>query len=205
MNYNDWPRRPKSYNIELIQIVDRYLLGSLAIGVSQMSRSFIEALDVTLSVEAETIVKQLAGESLDMVFFDSAAELKEKFESLQIENSPWEHEEYFYCIRTNKAEARTKVESLKEYEKANRQGLKEEATSQIKRRFYELDSIFRHLRNALAHGCFRYIDASDSIFGKSMFFFFDLNSEKVTSIGVLSVERLSLWYTSLCRIAGDKV
>ena len=205
MDYSKWSVRPTEYPKDLIRVIDRFLFGSLALGVSEMSEGFILALDVTLSTEAQAIVEGLSDESFSLRFFDSSTALEEELSEYCQSSDPWNCGEYYFCTRSNKANVRGEIENLKEYKKVNRAGIKSEATQHVKRRFFELDSVFRHLRNSMAHGCFRYIAECDAAPNEKALFFYDLSGSKITAAGLLSMSRLDAWYTGLCRIAGGKL
>ena len=205
MDYSNWSARPMEYPEDLIRIIDRFLFGSLALGASEMSKGFIRALDVTFSSEAQAVVERFGDESFDLRFFDSATSLEEELGNRCSNADPWDCGEYYFCTRSNKANAKGEIENLEEYKKVNRAGIKREATHDVKRRFFELDSVFRHLRNALAHGCFRYIAKDDASMHEKALFVYDLSGSKISAAGLLSVSRLNSWYSDLCTIAGGRL
>ena len=135
-------------------IVEKYLLKSLAVGASKRSRGFIDELEIRHSSSAEALLKRLESDDFRFDFKNNAHEVESYV--VELEGLPWELGEYYVCTRSDKKALIDAVSELDEYIAVDSSSLADEGLPQIKERFREVDAVFRHLRNAIAHGCFRY-------------------------------------------------
>lgn len=188
----------------MVRLYERFLLGTLATGASKMSDSFISVLGISSSLLAESYLTRLSGEGVVFDFKDSAADVEKAVGEFAC--SPWDEglDPYFIATRTEKDEAVKQIKSLSEYREAENTGLGEEATPLIKRRFIEVDSVYRHLRNALAHGCFRVLTESGPSNKKLFFYDIDRN-DAVSCCALVSFAMLENWYQVACDLAKKKL
>ena len=185
---------------EVIPLYERYLLSSPAIGASIRSSGFIGDLGITTSTLAEEWLRVLDSERSIIQFFESAALLEKRAIELQESNLLFGPNQYYLCTRSEKRQLIKAVEQLDEYSTSASSKLGKRATKLIMRRYYEVDSVYRHIRNALAHGCFELIS-------HERFFFLDLDNdaEKLTAIGMLTTNTLEKWYKEACNLAERKL
>lgn len=185
---------------EVIPLYERYLLASPAIGASIRSSGFISDLGITTSALAEEWPRILDPEDNIIQFFESAASLEKRAIELQSNNLLFGPNQYYLCTRSEKSQLIKTVEKLDEYSASASSKLGKKATKLIMRRYYEVDSVYRHIRNALAHGCYELI-------AHDRFFFLDLDNDaaKLTAIGVLTTNTLEKWYKEACNLAERKL
>lgn len=185
---------------EIVPLYEQYLLASPAIGASARSSGFISDLGITTSALAEEWLRVLNPERSIIHFYESAASLEEKAIELQGNNLLFGPNQYYLCTRSEKTQLIRSVEKLDEYSASANSKLGKRATKLIKRRYYEVDSVYRHIRNALAHGCFE-LNTHDR------FFFLDMDgdAEKLTAIGMLTINTLEEWYKKACNLAERKL
>lgn len=204
MDYSNWSDKPEHLDENMVRLYERFLLGTLATGASKMSDGFISELGISSSLLAESYLTKLSGESFSFDFKDSAADVEKAVAEFKC--SPWDEglDPYFIATRTEKDETVKQIKSLTEYREVKNTGLGEEATPLIKRRFIEVDSVYRHLRNALAHGCFRVLTESSPANEKLFFYDVDRN-DAVSCCALVSVAMLDDWYQVACDIAKKKL
>lgn len=185
-------------NEDLAWIFDKFLVSSLAVGVSARSEGFIRELFVTHSVEAEQIINDLLA-GLIYEICDKTQEIPSWIEG-HSDLFGQNDQEFYVFYRTEAGATRTALGELKEHKEVKVRSHNETATKNIERRFFELDALYRHIRNALAHGRF-----AISSQGKSISFI-DLNSnENVSAVARLSIARLKRWYQYACTRAGKRL
>lgn len=193
LNYAEWVDSSIGITEELIPVFERYLLHSLATDASFMGQSCIDALSLNNSSIALGYLKRLGEVGLKCVFVETAREVTDFVEKLG--PFPWELDPFFICIRTEKIETMKKIRGLEEYREVAGSAVSDEVEPIVRRRFFEVDSLFRHLRNALAHGCFRLV--------QDRLFFFDLkqDSQLLSCCAVVPFDVLDRWYEISCSMA----
>ena len=204
MDYSTWSVKPDHLDKKMVQLYERFLLGSLATGASKMSRDFISALGITTTALAEGYLRKLAGKKIRFDFKELAADVEKAVTELAVD--PWDATlpSYFIAVRSTKDELDSQIQSLPEYKEAKNKNLGEEVTPLIKRRFFEVDTIYRHLRNALAHGCFRQIAAGDQ--EEERLFFYDIDTKgNVSCCSLVPFAMLDRWYEASCEAANKKL
>ena len=169
-----------------------------------MSCSFMETLNLTSSALAEGYLTRLSKAGVNLIFKDSAAGVEEAIEAFG--SVPWDDklEPYFIATRSEKDATVLRIKSLPEYKQLENSGLEEETTPIIKRRFIEVDSVYRHLRNALAHGCFRCTSKKNADCKRLFFYDLDRNSS-VSSCALIPISTLNDWYKISCSVAKKKL
>ena len=192
-NYSAWADASLKITDELIPIFDRYLLHSLATGASSMGQSCIDALSLCNSAIAFGYLKRLEVIGLKCSFAGSTSEVDSYVEKLG--DKPWEADPFFVCIRSARTETIQRIHELREYQEVAASAVSEEVGEIVQRRFIEVDSLFRHLRNALAHGQFR-------VNGTNLFFF-DLKQDgkSLSCCALVPLSTLNEWYEVSCNVA----
>lgn len=201
-NVDKWPCCPNGWSDEMSCIVKRYLFRSPAYGVSRMAESFTDSMRITQSALAEAMLERIKEKiEIEPAFFDSGPEVEKALDKYG--ESPWNKEEDFYiCTRTNKDSLREAIEKTAESSVKEVPGLGSDATKNILRRYNELDAMYRHIRNAIAHGCFRVVTTG----GEDRFFFFDISSSgTISACGMLKFSSLDAWYNLSCEVAQKKL
>lgn len=190
--------KPASISLELVPVFERYLLGTLATGCSRMSNDFIPTLSLNYSSYAEGYLSRMR-EHLNVSFKDSSADVEKEVCTWTVD--PWDCDPFYICIRSDNPKTTSQVEHLAEYRDAADTKISSEAEPLIKRRFHEIDSIYRHLRNALAHGCFRLVDHCEG----NRLFFYDLSGNSLTCVALVPLSILEEWYSLACSSAKGRL
>lgn len=196
-----WTQPNTEISDELRSLFERYLLACPAIGTSRLSNGFIQDLGIRTSSLAREWLRQLDPEHAILQFTDKVEQANELIALKQVEGRLFGPSEYYICHRTERQATRDVIQSLPEYAETSQSKLGKKATDSIKRRFFEVDAIYTHVRNALAHGCFRFLEEDGTLF------FFDRRAEdkNLSAAGLLHVETLNRWYKKACDLAGKKL
>ena len=183
----------------VIQLFEWYVLGTPAINVSKRSKGFIQAAHIDTTLAAEAFFNSLNENAFSIQVLDNSSDLETKINELQKHNSEfWLDGELALMVRGDKADAVKAVKQLSEYRRAEASALKTEQTTIVIRRFLNIDTLFRHIRNALAHACFFEFELNT----EQAIFMFDLNqSGNLSAVFSLSISRLQTWHTQLERLA----
>lgn len=177
-----------------------FVLGTPAIGVSKRSEGFIKYISITTTLDAESLFSYLTdNEKIEITVFDASSDLESAVKAKEMVRSEfWEEGEFVYFVRTENEEANKQIKELEEYRSAEQSALMHEQTSIIKRRFFNIDALFRHMRNALAHGCFVEFDRQGSV----SYFMFDINQYgKLSATISISFSRLRSWHNQIERLS----
>ena len=188
-----------------MELLCPYILGCPAIGASAISKGFIVDLKLINSAAAEIWIGIL-DPNHKIIRFVENAEMVESYAE-DHKNELFNDDEYYICTRTEREVVKNAIESLPEYQSSLAGPVTgEKVADLVKRRFFEVDSVYRHLRNALAHGCFKPVVYAPSGTSEERLFFFDKKSDgKLTAIGLLSLKTLSSWYTKACNQAQKRL
>lgn len=198
MNVSGWSLRPTEWGDELNRVIRLFLICSPAYDVTHMAQSFIESMNITKSAVAEQFVEEMKKElGVSIDFCDDALEVERHIEGFA--DDPWDSEsEYLVCVRSKKESLTNAVKQATDYGRDAANQLEKKANENILRRFYEVDAVYRHLRNGLAHGCFRLVERG----GNQYLFFFNVNEGgNVSACGLLSFEHLDCLYQLGCTVA----
>lgn len=198
-DYRSWVLKPAVIPDKMISIYERFLLRSLATDSSLMGYDCIETLSLSNSSIAKGYLVRLKEIGLNPNFLESSEEVERYLE--EMDGNPWDQSPFLVLTRSDNSKLLSQVKSLSEYREVTSSKAVIEVAPMVKRRFQEVDGLFRHLRNALAHGCFRYIADSESLF------FFDLKSNKtgVSCVGLEPLKVLNAWYGVSCEFAEDRL
>lgn len=192
-----WAKEPEEWTEEIYAIIQRFLIKSIAIDTSNMTENYVALLGITRSATAQALLDRIGKLGIEVEFKDKAEEVES---SLSGKESNWKliPAGRYVCTRSSSRKLHGVV-GTEEYDAVGGTILEKDARTNIKRRFLEVDAVFRHLRNALAHGCFRIIDGPCILF-------FDKNSHgKVSAYACLSFEALNRLYQLLCDVAQRKI
>lgn len=195
-DYQIWLKSISSNKEYPKEVIERFLFNSLAIGTSKRTEGFIRELKISHSSSAQLFLERLNHEAFQTIFFDEVGDVEAYVESLNC--LPWESEEFYACTRSKKAALYHAINELPEYKAVMGSKLKNEGKTFIRRRFQEIDAVFRHIRNALAHGCFCFHEKET----QGRLFFFDVNdANRVSAVGYLSLQSLDACYALCCQMA----
>ena len=181
------------------RLFEWYVLGAPAINVSKRSQGFIQDAHIDTTLAAEAYFSSLNESGFSIQVLDKSSDLETKINELQKHNSEfWLDGELALMVRGDKTDAVKAVKQLSEYRRAEASALKTEQTTIVIRRFLNIDTLFRHIRNALAHACFFEFELNS----KPAIFMFDLNqSGNLSAVFSLSFSRLQTWHNQLERLA----
>lgn len=201
-NTDGWALKPNEWTDDLYRVIRRFLICSLAYDTTQMASSFMEALNIHGSAVAEQFLKEIEKRfGFEIDFCESAKEVEEKTSGYG--EKPWDFKGcYFICVRSEKDSLTRVVKQTTDYADSASNRLEKGANEVILRRFYEVDAIYRHLRNGLAHGCFRVLcEKTDP-----RLFVFDVNQYGTLSACILlSFFHLDDLYELACSVAKRKL
>lgn len=176
----------------LPRLMVRFVYLSEAHGVSKSREGFIKDLRVDRSERARSLYKkfELDG-AVRLRAFSSPDDLGQALKSEGLSDNSFVqcHDEFAFFLFSGHAAITKRVGELPEFKKGAKR--KSGSKRQSKSEFYRLDSLFRHLRNSLAHGqCMRIENAE----GEAVWALQDSNARGiVTSRLLLREATLSEW------------
>lgn len=176
----------------LPRLMVRFVYLSEARGVSKSREGFIKDLRVDRSERARSLYKkfELDG-AVRLRAFSSPDDLGQALKSEGLSDNSFVqcHDEFAFFLFSGHAAITKRVGELPEFKKGAKR--KSGSKRQSKSEFYRLDSLFRHLRNSLAHGqCMRIENAE----GEAVWALQDSNARGiVTSRLLLREATLSEW------------
>lgn len=176
----------------LPRLMVRFVYLSEARGVSKSREGFIKDLRVDRSERARSLYKkfELDG-AVRLRAFSSPDDLGQALKSEGLSDNSFVqcHDEFAFFLFSGHAAITKRVGELPEFKKGAKR--KSGSKRQNKSEFYRLDSLFRHLRNSLAHGqCMRIENAE----GEAVWALQDSNARGiVTSRLLLREATLSEW------------
>lgn len=139
---------PDEHVAKLRVFMQRFVYESEGIGCSHQTGGFVKDLTIDRTERAASFFNKLI--SITGV---SSAVAKSKTEIAKLissDTNPTNSPEVIRFITNSKSEVTNEIEGLKEFRKTS--PMKNGRRKQVKQRFYELDSLLRHLRNGFAHG-----------------------------------------------------
>lgn len=175
----------------LPSLLIRFVYLSEAHGVSKSTSGFISDLRIDRTERASSLYKKLGSDlGVRVRAFsnpdDLGAALSE--DGLAGDDFTNQDQEFAYFVFSGHSAIAKRVKELPEFRKGAVR--KTGSKRQNKSEFYRLDSLFRHLRNSLAHGQFSKVDND----GESFWAFQDSNAKGlVTSRWLLRETTLSKW------------
>lgn len=198
IDIENWAEKPHRWSNELYLIIQNFLLKSLAYNTTHMTDSFINTFGINNATEAEALRDRIM-QSIDMKikFHDTAKKLEESLHNME-NSTPWLGGEFYECVICKNSELEKKLNYMQNHKKNNSR-LEVEVNKITKIRYFEVDTIYRHIRNALAHGCFR-------ITRNNKVFIFDLNDKgSLSACGLISFDHLNNLYQMGCNIAEHRL
>ena len=187
-------------------IIQEFLLGTPALDVSYRSRGFINRFAIKDSADAETLFAYLMDgvnyfPNNSLGYASSASEVEKLLEERDLlDGRFWLRGEFAVFVVSSRT--KTQVSSIVEQMSSNNHGLKAQKRKLVKKKFELVDSLFRHIRNSLAHGSFQVVatDAGDAIILQ------DSNEKgEVSSRMVFRISRLQEWITEFRRFEATGV
>ena len=181
-----------------MHLFEWFVLGTPAIGLSKRSAGFIRGAHIHTTLDAEALFNVLNDQPSFIRIFDSSAALRTEVAKLEQQKTDfWVDGEQVFMVKGDSNSATDEIKKLPEYERAKSSPLKQEQTKIVVQRFLNIDTLFRHMRNALAHGCYFEFEMSD----QPAFFLFDINQYKeLSAVFSITFSRLQLWHNHLERL-----
>lgn len=175
-----------------LRLIAELLLRSPAIDVTRFSTGFVERFGVATTDAAEALLEDL---TQDLVLYpdqESAEDLRSVLIKQDLLNGEfWRHGEFI--LMTINVPNYVAIDLTAPILGSNG-ALSEQRAACAKRRYRRLDALFRHIRNALAHGQFQ---RKDNL-GDTCYIFQDANIDgNISARMVLSEERLQNWITRI--------
>lgn len=202
VNESDWlePQENSSsmFDDEDIRFAfEEFLIKSPSVGCSCLAKDFIDGQRVTTSALAEVLRNHLL-EKVEFEFFDGSPNLKSEISKVVVGGSDvWRDGEYAYLVLNFPNAAIDRFKELDGCRQRNAAYIEKEAEKIVLERFKEVDSIYRHLRNALAHGTFKKVYVSN----EKGLFLYDLNRDgNLSAVMFLTFARLKNWRQLRCQM-----
>lgn len=194
-------RLPQDRLAKLRLYATRFVIECEAVGTTRQTSGFIKDLRINTTQRVRAISKKLSlNESIFYEAKSSPEDLAELLREDNVADDDFIGSElgFVYITFSGMKPVVEQVKCLREFrESATR---KTGSAKQNKSEFYRLDSFFRHLRNAIAHGQYAYTERDD---GAVFWAFQDVNAKgKVTSRMLVPESLLDSWVHELC--ARDK-
>lgn len=169
------------------RVIRNYVFGSLSVGCSKMHDSFIEYYRIHRSSQAEAKLERFCDEITIKYDFKKVDELEEFLDKkVKDDLEFWQKEEQYYFWVSHKTEVRNLVR-LNNIIPEDADNVEEKIVIE---RFYELDSFYRHIRNAIAHGQFIKIRINND---PVLLFFDNTIDKKIGAFGTIKISRLIAW------------
>lgn len=128
--------------------------------LSKQSSGFISRFSVNETADAEVLLDEIC-QGLDVYWHESAERLKESLiNSDRLGDIFWKHGEFASMV-TSSTVTRAIKPMLEAIEK-NKTARTEQKTRLVRSKYEKVDTFFRHIRNAIAHGSFRRIGNDSS-------------------------------------------
>lgn len=139
---------PDEHVAKLRIFMQRFVYESEGIGCSHQTGGFLKDLTIDRTERAASFFNKLI--TVAGVNNPVAKTQKEIVELISDDADSANSSEVIRFITNSKPEVTIEIEGLKEFRTAS--PMKKGKRKQVKQRFYELDSLLRHLRNGFAHG-----------------------------------------------------
>lgn len=138
--------------------LQRFVMESEAIETSKLTNGFIKDLSIDRTQRADSFLGKLRLTSGGIYYrtCDNPSDLVNRLGDRTSEAFFEEGGEFVCFSYSTPAGVTHSIERLKEFQSGAKR--KEGKRKQVKARFYQLDSLLRHLRNAFAHGQFRIVE-----------------------------------------------
>lgn len=176
----------------------RFVTESEAIGVTRTTKGFIDDLRINTTGRATSFLTYMCLKNgIDFRSFNSPASLANGLEDNALNTDRFINEAtefvYLCCSPVSPVIARIKQLAVFDPSRNPKKGKRRQNKSE----FYRLDAVFRHLRNAFAHGQFRRIVQAD---GTVVWALQDSNTKgRVTARALVKETTLDSWYGLLMK------
>ncbi len=183
-------------------LIRSFLLLSPAIGTSVRSRGWVERFRIQDGTDADLLFNAILMpgvahcETRRYGYADNAVELKRYLEKNNyLHGKFWERGEFAAFL--NHATSNERVSALIGAQLEHNNKYRSSKGKYLHGCYSQVDSLFRHMRNALAHGCYQIKNLSN---GKRACIFQDTHNGKMTARIVLTEERLRRWQAEIKRL-----
>lgn len=198
----EWIAALDTSDTDFVQFLLReYLINSPALEVSARSKGWITRFGIKDSDDAEILFDSLT-ENLTILTSNKqrCASSSTEVERLLVDNnclngSFWNNKPF--VVYTIPNEAKSQVATAISNSTENNSALKESKKKLVKAKYQQVDALFRHIRNALAHGSFqpKRIDSRHKV----CIFQDSSNSGDLSARMVISEEMLRSWASQLAK------
>ncbi len=173
-------------------LIKELLIGTPALELSKQSSGFISRFSADKVADAEVLLDDIT-QGLEIYWLETAEKLEDNLTALdRLGNDFWKYGEFASMVISHTASPAIKP-LLKEIEES-RTARAEQKAKLVLRKYEKVDTFFRHIRNALAHGAFKRMDNTPS----ALYAFQDENQYGFISARmVISEERLRKIITSI--------
>lgn len=159
-DYLEWVTPLNESDSEFIHfLIKEYLINSPALEVSARSKGWITRFGIKDSDDAEILFDSLT-DKLRVFASDkqrcasSSAEVEKLLRANRCLDGPFWNEKPF-IVYTIPNDAKSQVAAAISSSIEGNSALKESKKKLVKAKYQQADALFRHIRNALAHGCFQ--------------------------------------------------
>ena len=177
-------------NEDMQMLFEEFLIGSPAIGTSLLSQDFIDGQHVNTTAVAIALRDKLVGDIPYKSFVSSSGLCEHVATLVASDASIWKQGEFAYFCLSFSKKAEEKIKGLRDYSQADVAGVGDEAAEIVLQRFKEVDALYRHLRNSLAHGGFKVVETET---GAGLFTHDFNTSGNLSAVMFLKIERLRKW------------
>ena len=153
---SDWIK-PECFEGEALEklrlYLDCFVARSEAIGVTKLTSGFIDDLRVDRTQRVNSLMSQMRLKTdIDMKTFKSTGDLAQWLNSIDRDDNTFFEAggEFAYYLTVSSSAASKRVKRLSEF--AHKAAKTSRQIKPNRTQFYRLDSLFRNLRNAFAHG-----------------------------------------------------
>ena len=198
----EWIAALDTSDTDFVQFLLReYLINSPALEVSARSKGWITRFGIKDSDDAEILFDSLT-ENLTILTSNKqrCASSSTEVERLLVDNnclngSFWNNKPF--VVYTIPNEAKSQVATAISNSTENNSALKESKKKLVKAKYQQVDALFRHIRNALAHGSFQPKRIASR--HKVCIFQDSSNSGDLSARMVISEEMLRSWASQLAK------
>ena len=176
----------------------RFVFEAECIGSSKQTKGFIDDLDVNSESRVRNFISYLSLDNQEKIhfrYFNSTSELEKALKEDGYDSDDFidGDKEFIYMVFGGTRATAARVKQLPVFCREKQKG----KTRAKKADFYRIDSLFRHLRNALAHGqCRRVVKNQGTYYWAIQ----DNNAKgSITARMLLSEETLDKWLDLLCK------
>lgn len=139
-------------------LIKELLIGTPALELSKQSSGFISRFSADKVADAEVLLDDIT-QGLEIHWLETAEKLEDNLATLdRLGNDFWKYGEFASMVISHTASPAIKP-LLKEIEES-KTARAEQKAKLVLRKYEKVDTFFRHIRNALAHGSFKRIETT---------------------------------------------